>query len=201
MKRLFDCWLAVTVTLVLAPVVLLVCLVIFIRQGTPIFFHQLRPGKDGVPFKIYKFKTMHDMRDAKGNFLPDAERLTALGKFLRSTSLDELPEFINVLKGEMSIVGPRPLLMKYLDRYTPEQSRRHAIKPGITGWAQVNGRNALGWDEKFKLDVWYVDNRTLWLDIKIILLTIKKVILREGIHAEGEAVTPEFVGRAERDRC
>jgi sugar transferase EpsL len=194
MKRLFDCLASVSCIVAVTPLFLLICFAVFLKQGTPIFFCQVRPGKNGVPFKLYKFKTMTEARDAKGNILPDAERLTLFGKFLRLTSLDELPELINVLKGEMSIVGPRPLLLPYLDRYTPEQARRHEVNPGITGWAQVNGRNALSWDEKFKLDVWYVDHRSVWLDMKIILLTIKKVIMREGINAEGAATMPEFFG-------
>jgi sugar transferase EpsL len=192
MKRLFDCLASVSCIVAVTPLFLLICFAVFLKQGTPIFFCQVRPGKNGVPFKLYKFKTMTEARDAKGNILPDAERLTLFGKFLRLTSLDELPELINVLKGEMSIVGPRPLLLPYLDRYTPEQARRHEVNPGITGWAQVNGRNALSWDEKFKLDVWYVDHRSVWLDMKIILLTIKKVMMREGINAEGAATMPEF---------
>jgi len=154
----------------------------------------MRPGLKGKPFYMYKFRTMTDETDEQGNLLPDELRLTRLGKFLRSTSLDELPELFNVLKGDMSLVGPRPLLMQYLDRYTPEQARRHEMKPGITGWAQVNGRNAITWEEKFALDVWYVDNWSLWLDLKILAMTIVKVFKREGISAEGEATMPEFMG-------
>jgi lipopolysaccharide/colanic/teichoic acid biosynthesis glycosyltransferase len=163
-------------------------------MGRPIFFKQIRPGLRGNPFLIYKFRTMLDLRDENGNLLPDEKRLTKIGKFLRNTSLDELPELWNVLKGDMSLVGPRPLLMEYLGRYTPEQARRHNVKPGITGWAQINGRNAISWDEKFKLDVWYVDNWNIFLDLKIIFITLIKVIKREGISAEGHATMPEFKG-------
>ena len=158
------------------------------------FFRQTRPGRHGTPFEMVKFRTMRDAIDADGRPLPDAERLTKLGRFLRSSSLDELPELWNVLKGEMSLVGPRPLLMEYLPLYSPEQARRHEVRPGVTGWAQVNGRNAISWDEKFALDVWYVDNRSLWLDLKIIWLTIRKVVRREGISAAGEATMSKFTG-------
>jgi len=164
-------------------------------MGSPSLFKQTRPGLNAKPFNIYKFRTMTNARGKKGYLLPEAERLTRFGKWLRSTSLDELPELWNVLKGDMSLVGPRPLLMQYLDRYTPEQARRHEVKPGITGWAQVNGRNAITWEEKFALDVWYVDNCSFLLDLKIILLTIIKVIKRQGISADGEATMPEFMGR------
>ncbi|MCI5119089.1 MAG: sugar transferase, partial [Candidatus Electrothrix sp. LOE1_4_5] len=156
---------------------------------------QKRPGLHGKPFRMYKFRTMTDERDAAGNLLSDEQRLVPFGRFLRSTSLDELPELINVLKGEMSLVGPRPLLMEYLDRYTPEQARRHNVLPGITGWDQVNGRNAISWEEKFQLDVWYVDNRSLWLDIKILWTTLLKVFRREGITQEGQATMEEFTGK------
>jgi lipopolysaccharide/colanic/teichoic acid biosynthesis glycosyltransferase len=156
----------------------------------------VRPGHFGRPFKIYKFRTMTDERDAQGNLLPDAERLTRLGRFLRSTSLDELPELFNILRGEMSIVGPRPLLMQYLDRYSPEQARRHDVLPGVTGWAQINGRNALTWEDKFKLDVWYVDHWSFWLDIKILFLTAWKVIRREGISQPGHATAEKFTGNS-----
>jgi lipopolysaccharide/colanic/teichoic acid biosynthesis glycosyltransferase len=159
-----------------------------------VFFTQQRPGKDEVVFKLLKFKTMNDQRDAKGDLLPDAERLTAIGKFIRKTSLDELPQLWNVLKGDMSLVGPRPLLVQYLPLYTDEQKRRHLVKPGITGWAQVNGRNAISWEEKFKLDVWYVDNVSFFLDVKILFLTIKKVFVREGISAQGHATMDFFKG-------
>jgi sugar transferase EpsL len=169
-----------------------ISLLILFSMGKPIFFRQLRPGLNGKPFEIYKFRTMTDRRDKNGALLPDSERLTGIGGFLRSSSLDELPELINVLKGDMSIVGPRPLLMQYLDRYTPEQARRHEVKPGITGWAQVNGRNAITWEDKFKLDVWYVDNQSLWLDLKIIGMTVLKVLRREGISQPGQATAEEF---------
>jgi lipopolysaccharide/colanic/teichoic acid biosynthesis glycosyltransferase len=164
------------------------------RMGSPVLFCQLRPGLHGKPFKMVKFRTMLDAVDYKGCPLPDNERLTGLGRFLRSTSLDELPELWNVVKGEISLVGPRPLLMEYLPLYTPEQARRHEVRPGITGWAQVNGRNALSWEEKFALDVWYVDHQSLWLDIKIIALTLWKVVRRDGISAAGEATMPRFTG-------
>ena len=163
-------------------------------MGSPVLFSQVRPGLSGKPFKMIKFRTMKDAVDAEGKPLPDSERLTPFGQFLRSSSLDELPELWNVLKGDMSLVGPRPLLMAYLPLYSPEQYRRHEALPGITGWAQINGRNSLGWDEKFKLDVWYVDNQSLWLDIKILFMTVKKVLARDGITAEGEATTYPFTG-------
>ena len=166
-------------------------------MGTPVFFKQDRPGRDGRPFQIYKFRTMTNKRDSSGNLLADEQRISKIGAFLRSTSLDELPEFFNVFKGDMSLVGPRPLLMRYLDRYTAEQARRHEVKPGITGWAQVNGRNALTWEEKFKLDVWYVDHQSTGLDIKIIAKTIEKVLKRSDISADGHATMPEFMGKGE----
>jgi len=193
-KRLFDLTLSSAALLVLAPVFLLLMLLVRFKLGSPIFFTQVRPGLNGKPFTMYKFRTMKDERDAEGNLLPDAQRLTSFGKFLRSTSLDELPELINVLKGDMSLVGPRPLLMEYLPLYTSEQARRHEVRPGITGWAQVNGRNAISWEEKFKLDVWYVDNQSFWLDIKILLMTVGKVLKRDGISAEGEATMQKFRG-------
>jgi len=168
------------------------CVRIFI--GSPVLFTQDRPGLGGKAFRIFKFRTMTDARGVDGILLPDAERLTRFGRFLRSSSLDELPALINVLKGDMSLVGPRPLLMHYLDRYTPQQARRHEVRPGITGWAQINGRNAITWEEKFKLDVWYVDNRSLWLDIKIIYLTVWKILKREGINQPGQATMEEFRG-------
>jgi lipopolysaccharide/colanic/teichoic acid biosynthesis glycosyltransferase len=164
------------------------------KLGSPVFFRQTRPGLHGRPFEMVKFRTMTDARGDDGNLLSDAERLTAFGRFLRASSLDELPELWNVLKGDMSLVGPRPLLMEYLPLYSPEQARRHEVRPGITGWAQVNGRNALSWDDKFKLDVWYVDHRSLWLDVKILWLTVKKVLVREGISAAGEATMSKFTG-------
>lgn len=164
------------------------------KLGSPVFFCQLRPGLHGLPFRMIKFRTMTDARGADGELLPDAGRLTSFGRFLRASSLDELPELWNVLKGDMSLVGPRPLLMDYLPLYSAEQSRRHEVRPGVTGWAQINGRNALSWDEKFKLDVWYVDNRSLWLDIKILWLTVRKVLVRDGISAAGEVTMPRFTG-------
>jgi sugar transferase EpsL len=194
LKRLFDLLMTLPALLVLAPFLLVLTLLVRLKLGAPVLFRQQRPGLHGKPFTLYKFRTMTDARDARGSLLPDAERLTAFGRFLRNTSLDELPEFFNVLKGEMSLVGPRPLLMQYLDRYTPEQARRHEVKPGITGWAQVNGRNALTWEERFALDVWYVDNVSLWLDVKIVFLTIWKVIRREGINQPGQATMEAFRG-------
>ena len=173
---------------------LFIALLVRLKLGSPVLFRQVRPGHHGKPFVLYKFRTMSDDRDENGNLLPDAARLTSLGRFLRSTSVDELPALFNVLKGDMSIVGPRPLLMQYLDRYTPEQARRHEVKPGITGWAQVNGRNAISWEEKFRLDVWYVDNWSLALDLRIILMTVLKVVRREGISAKDDATMPEFMG-------
>jgi lipopolysaccharide/colanic/teichoic acid biosynthesis glycosyltransferase len=193
-KRLFDISMALAALMLLSPVIAMVAWQIRHKLGSPVLFHQMRPGKDGKLFYILKFRTMTDVRDEQGMLLPDEKRLTKFGQFLRSTSLDELPELINVLKGEMSLVGPRPLLMEYLPLYTPEQYRRHEVRPGITGWAQINGRNALSWEEKFKLDVWYVDNRSLWLDMKIIFLTIWKVLRRDGISAEGEATMSRFTG-------
>jgi len=183
--------------ILLSPMMLLVVLLIRIRLGKPTLFRQQRPGRHGKPFTMYKFRTMTNARDALGNLLPDADRLTSLGRFLRRTSLDELPELFNVLKGHMSLVGPRPLLMQYLDRYTPEQMRRHEVKPGITGWAQVNGRNVLTWEQKFALDVWYVDHWPLCLDLKIIALTAWKVLTREGISQPGQATAQEFMGHSD----
>lgn len=193
-KRLIDIIGSLIGLAITSPIIVAVSIIIYFTMGKPIFFKQLRPGLNGKPFCIYKFRTMLDLRDEDGKLLPDEKRLTTIGKFLRSTTLDELPEFWNVLKGDMSLVGPRPLLMEYLDRYTPEQSRRHNVKPGMTGWAQVNGRNAISWEEKFKLDIWYVDNWNILLDLKIIFLTILKVLKREGISAEGHITMPEFKG-------
>lgn len=193
-KRSLDIVLAFIALALLLPVVVLLCLLVRFRLGSPVLFRQTRPGRNGAPFEMIKFRTMLDAVDAQGNPLPDDQRLTRLGSFLRSTSLDELPELWNVLKGDMSLVGPRPLLMEYLPLYSPEQARRHEVRPGVTGWAQVNGRNALSWDEKFKLDVWYVDNQSLWLDIRILFLTVKKVLVREGISADGEATMSKFKG-------
>lgn len=191
-KRLLDLIIVVPGLIVVSPVMLLLIILGRISLGSPSLFRQQRPGLRRRPFSLLKFRTMTDARDDRGNLLPDRDRLTPLGRFLRSTSFDELPELLNVLNGDMSMVGPRPLLMQYLDRYTPEQARRHEVKPGITGWAQVNGRNALTWEEKFKLDVWYVDNLSLWLDLKIIGLTIWKILKREGINQPGQATAEEF---------
>lgn len=180
--------------LVLALPLVVLTVIIRCKLGTPVLFKQQRPGLYAKPFQLVKFRTMTNARDSSGDLLPDCARLTPFGRFLRSTSLDELPELWNVLKGEMSFVGPRPLLMEYLSLYSPEQARRHEVRPGITGWAQVNGRNSLSWEEKFKLDVWYVDNRNIWLDLKILWHTVKKVLVRDGISAEGEATMPRFIG-------
>jgi sugar transferase EpsL len=193
-KRSLDLLMTIIASFIFAPFVIVIALVIYFKIGNPIFFKQLRPGLGAKPFYIYKFRTMSDEKNSQGHLLPDAQRLTILGRFLRASSLDELPSLWNVLNGDMHIVGPRPLLMEYVPLYSAEQSRRHEVKPGITGWAQVNGRNAISWEEKFKLDVWYVENQSCWLDIKIILLTIKKVLLRDGISAEGEATMPKFTG-------
>jgi sugar transferase EpsL len=193
-KRLFDVVISLLASLVFLPLLGVLALLIRLKLGTPILFRQQRPGLHGRPFTLYKFRTMTDARDNQGNLLPDADRLTRFGSFLRATSLDELPELINVLKGEMSLVGPRPLLMQYLPLYTPEQMRRHEVQPGITGWAQVNGRNALSWEEKFALDIWYVDHLSLWLDVKILLLTLLKIVKQDGINQPGEATMTPFQG-------
>ena len=195
MKRLFDLLVALLALLLLALPLLLLMWLIRRKLGSPVFFRQVRPGLDGMPFEMVKFRTMTDERGPDGQLLPDAVRLTPFGRFLRSTSLDELPELWNVLKGDMSLVGPRPLLMEYLPLYTSEQARRHEVRPGVTGWAQVNGRNAISWEEKFELDVWYVDHQSLWLDVKILWLTVKKVLVRDGISAAGEATMSKFTGR------
>lgn len=194
MKRLFDLTATVIGLLIVSPLFLVISLLSLIKFGSPIIFCQQRPGLDGKSFMIYKFRTMTDECDEDGKLLTDEQRLTSFGKFMRSTSLDELPELINVLKGDMSLVGPRPLLMEYLPLYTPEQARRHAVRPGITGWAQVNGRNAISWDEKFKLDVWYVNNQSLLLDIKILFMTVKKVLVRDGISEDGHVTAQKFKG-------
>ena len=173
---------------------LILAITIFSRLGSPILFRQRRPGLNGEIFEMLKFRSMQEAKDKEGNLLPDSERLTEFGRWLRSTSLDELPELWNVLRGEMSLVGPRPLLMEYLPLYSPEQAHRHDVRPGITGWAQVNGRNAISWEEKFKLDVWYVDHQSFWLDLKILFLTVKNVISQHGISADGEATMPKFSG-------
>ncbi len=194
MKRLFDVVASACALLLLALPLLVVIWMVRRKLGSPVFFTQMRPGLHGKPFLMVKFRTMTDARGPDGALLPDADRLTPFGRFLRATSLDELPELWNVLKGDMSLVGPRPLLMEYLPLYSPEQARRHAVRPGVTGWAQVNGRNTLSWDDKFKLDVWYVDHRSLWLDLKILWLTVRKVLVREGISAAGEATMGKFTG-------
>jgi len=194
LKRVFDVVVSAIALVALAPVMGLIALAVWRMMGRPVLFRHVRPGLHGKPFVMYKFRTMRDLRDAEGKLLPNEARLTPFGRWLRSTSLDELPELLNVLRGEMSLVGPRPLLMEYLDRYTPEQARRHEVKPGITGWAQIHGRNNLSWDERFKLDVWYVDNWSLWLDVKILWRTLWMVLRREGISAQGHATMPEFRG-------
>ena len=198
-KRIFDLCLTIPALILLSPLIGLVALCVWIGLGSPVIFGQKRPGFHAKIFMIYKFRTMRDLRDAEGKLLPDAQRLTALGKFLRSASLDELPELFNVLRGEMSLVGPRPLLISYLERYSAEQSRRHDVLPGITGWAQVNGRNAISWEQKFILDVWYVDHWSLGLDFKILLRTINKVFRREAINAPGQATMPEFLGEKKKE--
>ena len=194
LKRGLDLIVAGLGVVLLSPVMGLIALFVWLSMGPPIFFRQIRPGWHGRPFKMIKFRTMTTCRDEQGHLLPNSERLTPLGKFLRSLSLDELPELVNVLQGDMSVVGPRPLLMQYLDRYTPEQMRRHLVKPGITGWAQVNGRNDLSWEDKFSLDLWYVEHQSLWLDLKIIALTVVKVINCEGINKAGYVGMEEFLG-------
>src|SRR5664280_669404 len=191
-KLIFDMALTFPALIALSPILFITALLVRFQLGSPVLFKQIRPGLRGKPFAIFKFRTMTDVRGKDGGLLPDSERLTRLGRFLRATSLDELPELFNVLKGDMSLVGPRPLLMRYLERYTPEQVRRHEVKPGITGWAQVNGRNAITWEEKFKLDVWYVDHGSIWLDIKIIVMTLWKILKREGINQAGQATMEEF---------
>jgi len=195
-KSVLDRVVAVIALLLLSPIILIVSIAIYFRMGSPLIFSQPRPGKDGKIFRFYKFRTMTDERDAEGNLLDDELRMTAFGEFLRESSLDELPQLWNVVRGDMSIVGPRPLLVQYLERYTPEQARRHEVKPGITGWAQINGRRLLDgdWEKKFRLDVWYVDNWSLWLDLKIILMTVGKVLRKEEISQPGHATGAEFMG-------
>lgn len=194
LKRLMDIFGALVALILFSPIMAFTAWKVAKTMGRPVFFRQVRPGLDGKPFEMVKFRTMRDANGPDGKPLPDAERITPFGSFMRRASLDELPEFWNVLKGDMSLVGPRPLLMQYLPLYSKDQYRRHEIKPGITGWAQINGRNAISWDEKFKLDVWYVDNQSLWLDIKILFLTVKKVVLREGISADDHVTMPFFEG-------
>jgi len=193
-KRLFDFFFSLFLIIILSPVILILALMIRLKIGSPVIFKQERPGYKGRPFYFYKFRTMTDEVDSEGKLLDDEKRLTALGRRLRKYSLDELPQLFNVLKGELSFVGPRPLLMAYLERYTPEQARRHDVKPGITGWAQVNGRNALTWEEKFAFDVWYVDHQSFGLDLKILWMTLLKVLKAEGISQEGFSTMPEFMG-------
>ena len=194
MKRVIDFFFSLLVLVLILPVFLLIAIIIWFNYGYPVFFLQQRPGLNRKPFIIIKFRTMNETVDTDGNVLSDAERLTSFGMLLRSTSMDELPELWNVLKGDMSLVGPRPLLMEYLPLYSPEENRRHEVRPGITGWAQINGRNAVSWDEKFKMDIWYVDNQSFWLDIRILWLTILKVLSRENITAFGDATSPKFRG-------
>lgn len=194
MKRLFDVTLILFSLPLLLPLLLIVAILVRTKLGAPVLFKQVRPGLHGKPFTMMKFRSMTDERDEQGNLLSDAVRLTPFGRFLRSTSLDELPGLWSVLKGDMSLVGPRPLLMDYLPLYSPQQARRHLVRPGITGWAQVNGRNAISWEQKFEYDVWYVDNQSMALDIKIIFLTLKKVVVRDGISAQGEATMAKFEG-------
>jgi lipopolysaccharide/colanic/teichoic acid biosynthesis glycosyltransferase len=196
-KRLFDILVSMLVLLLLSPILYIVSRKVIKNLGAPVLFKQKRPGLNGAIFEMTKFRSMRDGIDSQGNILPDSERLTPFGKKLRSSSLDELPSLWNVLKGDMSLVGPRPLLVQYLPLYNKEQARRHNVRPGITGWAQVNGRNAISWEEKFALDVWYVDNRTFWLDIKILFLTVRKVFVKEGISADGEVTMSKFTGNQE----
>ncbi|OXX47757.1 MULTISPECIES: sugar transferase [unclassified Vibrio] len=198
MKRLFDFCASLFGLILLSPIIALVAWKIRKNLGSPVLFRQTRPGLNGRRFEMVKFRTMKDAIDSRGNLLPDSERMTLFGDKLRNSSLDELPELWNVLKGEMSLVGPRPLLMQYLPLYSKEQARRHEVRPGVTGWAQINGRNAISWEDKFKLDVWYVDNRSFWLDIKILLLTVKKVFVKEGISADGHVTIAPFTGQEQQ---
>ncbi|QVR67939.1 sugar transferase [Acinetobacter sp. BHS4] len=199
LKRLLDIIIASVALILLSPLYFYVAYKVKKNLGSPVLFRQVRPGLHGKPFEMIKFRTMKDATDAQGNPLPDSERLTPFGKMLRSTSLDEMPELWNVIKGDMSIVGPRPLLMEYLPLYNKEQAKRHDVRPGMTGHAQVNGRNAIGWEEKFKLDTWYVENRSLWLDFKIMLQTVKKVIAKDDINEAGEATMSKFTGSVEKE--
>jgi sugar transferase EpsL len=193
-KRAFDFFLSITLIIFLSPVVFLTGITVFATMGSPVLFAQIRPGYKGKPFRIYKFRTMNNLADESGNMLPDAMRLTRIGRFMRRLSLDELPQLFNVIKGDLSFVGPRPLLMEYLPLYTPEQARRHDVRPGITGWAQINGRNVITWEERFELDIWYVDHRSLWLDMEILLHTVLKVIKGKDVSAEGYVTMPKFTG-------
>ncbi len=194
MKRILDLVVITASFPIVLPVIFGLAVLVLVRLGRPVLFYQVRPGLHGKPFRMVKFRTMTDTRDASSVLLSDAQRITRIGRFLRSTSLDELPELWNVFKGDMSLVGPRPLLMEYLQHYTPEQMRRHEVRPGVTGWAQINGRNSLSWEAKFSMDVWYVDSYSLWLDLKILFLTVKSVVMRDGITATGEATMPRFKG-------
>jgi lipopolysaccharide/colanic/teichoic acid biosynthesis glycosyltransferase len=200
MKRLFDILVACCILLLLSPLILCVAILIYFKLGRPVLFRQRRPGLHGQPFDMIKFRSMRDVCDARGIPLPDAARLPPFGRMLRASSLDELPGLWNVIKGDMSLVGPRPLLMEYLPLYSEEQRRRHEVRPGITGWAQVNGRNTLSWEEKFRLDVWYVERRSFFLDLKILFLTVKKVLIRDGINAEGQATMQKFEGTKNDDK-
>lgn len=200
-KRAFDLILTIPGLVVISPILLLLALLVWLTHGWPVLFRQTRPGYRGQPFDLYKFRTMKDVRSQTGELLPDEQRITGLGRWLRALSLDELPELFNVIKGEMSLVGPRPLLMQYLSRYSREQARRHDVLPGITGWAQVNGRNAVSWQEKFQLDLWYVDNWSLWLDVKILAITLWKVLKREGISQHGHATAEEFMGNESEQKA
>ena len=200
-KRLFDLIVASFALFLLSPALALIALLVRINLGSPVLFHQTRPGLHGKIFKIFKFRTMLEVANSNENQLTDEDRLTGFGKFLRATSLDEQPELWNVIKGEMSLVGPRPLLMEYLPLYSKEQFHRHDVRPGITGWAQINGRNSISWEEKFNLDIWYVNNQSFWLDIEILFLTIKKVFFREGISAEGAVTMPLFTGNSKKERA
>jgi lipopolysaccharide/colanic/teichoic acid biosynthesis glycosyltransferase len=201
LKRTFDLIASLLGLTLLSPVLIIVALLVRMKLGSPVLFRQVRPGLNGKPFEMMKFRTMTNEKDVNGNLLPNEERMTQFGSFLRSASLDELPELMNVLKGEMSLVGPRPLLMDYIPYFTKEQIRRQELKPGITGWAQVNGRNAIGWEKKLELDVWYVENRSLWLDLKILYLTVKKVIIRDGITHEGNVSMPRFDDYVQQKDC
>lgn len=194
LKRLIDITLTLCFLIVLSPLLIVLAILVYIKIGKPIFFKQRRPGKDGKVFSLLKFRTMTNQTDSSGELLPDVERLTEFGIFLRRASLDELPSLLNVLKGDMSLVGPRPLLERYLPLYSNRQRRRHEVRPGVTGWAQVNGRNAISWEKKFEYDVWYVDNTSVWLDFKILLLTLKKVVIKDGINSEGHATAKPFEG-------
>lgn len=193
-KGVVDCAMAFCALILLSPLLIVIMFLVRWRLGAPVLFIQSRPGYGGRPFELLKFRTMTNARDASGALLPDAQRLTPFGRWLRSTSIDELPALVNILRGEMSFIGPRPLLMQYLPLYSPEQARRHIVKPGFSGWAQINGRNALSWEQKFRLDVWYVDHQSFWLDLRIFFITLWKVIRREGISAAGEATMPPFTG-------